>query len=118
MPYIDFVVVGDGYMALRDYCYHSPRYKKSITVRSGTFSDGATYARDVASDAWWVHDVACRYGRWDDGSLISNWQASTVLADILRRDGYWLRAPFWWLATFFFGGGAARWHWRRRPPLP
>ena len=108
MGQVRYEIVGDGYVALLDYCYHSPRYKRSITVKAGMYSDGATWARDVASDAWWVHDVACRYGRWDDGQKISNWQASSVLYDILRRDGFWFRAPFWRLATFLFGGGAAR----------
>jgi len=108
MPQIKYREVGDGYEATESYTYHSPRYGREVTVPVGFYSDGATDAVDVDSDAWWVHDVLCRYGRWDDGTPCTNWQASTVLNDILKRDGYWFRAPWWRMATYFFGGGAAR----------
>jgi len=52
--------------------------------------------------------MLCRYGCWDDGTPCSNWQASTVLYDILKEDGHSFRAPFWRIATFLLGGGAAR----------
>ncbi len=105
---VQYRKVGDGYESTSPHTYFSSRYRRAITVPSGFFSDGATGAVDIETDAWWIHDVLCRYGRWDDGVRCSQWQASTVLFDILIRDGYWFRAPFWWLATLLFGGGATR----------
>lgn len=107
--YIKVKPVGDGYEVLTPYVYYSARYNRSVTVDAKMYSDGATMARDLENtDAWLVHDNLCRYGIWDDGSRISNWQASVVLSDILRRDGYTLEAVTWLVATFLFGGGAAR----------
>ena len=101
-------VVGDGYETIARYVYRSSRYGKSITIPSRFYSDGATGAIDIESDAWIVHDHICRYGMWDDGSQITNWQASTVLCDILWSEGRWCRAFYWWPTTWLFGGGAAR----------
>jgi hypothetical protein len=80
MKTVRYRIVGDGYEATEDCAYQSARYRKSVTVRAGMYSDGATGALDVDSDAWWYHDVLCRYGRWDDGTRCTNWQASTVAA--------------------------------------
>ena len=88
--------------------YRSFRYQKNITVPEGYASDGATGAIDIFSDAWWVHDWLCETGQFDDGTPCTNWQASTVLSDILRREERWLRAIYWWPATWLFGGGKAR----------
>lgn len=109
MKNVKYNVVGDGYKSLNSYTYRSKRYGKSITVPPGFYSDGATWAPDIDSDGWWVHDVVCRYGVWDDGSKITNWQASMVLYDIMRDEGqagWWSR--LWRTTTFLFGGGAAR----------
>ncbi len=105
---VQFCQVGDGYEATAAATYYSPRYNRSITVPEGFYSDGATWAPDIDSDAWWFHDVLCRYGKWDDGTACSRWQASTVLYDIMRRDGFRWLAPWWWAATYLFGGGATR----------
>ena len=105
---VQFSQVGDGYEATAAATYYSPRYNRSITVPAGFYSDGATWAPDIDSDAWWFHDVLCRYGKWDDGTACSRWQASTVLYDIMRRDGFPWLAPWWWAATYLFGGGATR----------
>ena len=107
-PRVKYRRVGDGYEATESSTYYSRRYNRSITVPAGFYSDGATCAPDIDTDAWWYHDVLCRYGRWDDGTPCSRWQASTVLADIMRRDGFRRRAPWWQLATYLFGGGATR----------
>ncbi len=98
--------------------YHSPRYNKNVTVPKGYVSDGATGAIDIQSEAWKVHDWLCgNYlgtrpkppgGQWDDGTPCTNWQASTVLSDILKAEGRWIRARYWWAATWLFGGGKAR----------
>ena len=110
---------GDVYVLDETYVYYSTRYKKSVTIEKGSLSDGATGARDVGakryrklgdklSACFWVHDELCVTGKWDDGTKVSNFQASTVLCDILKADGYWFRGRSWWLPTFLFGGGAAR----------
>jgi len=83
--------------------YESPRYGKSIIVPKGYISDGATGALDIASEAWWVHDLICERGTWEDGTPITAWQAATVLHDILLSEGRWARARYWRLSTFAFG---------------
>ena len=108
MTHIKWKRVGDGYESANPYTYYSPRFNRSVTVPEKLYSDGATGAKDVKSDAWGVHDVICRYGKWDDGTLIDNFTASTVLGDILWRDGFWFRSIYWWFATYLLGGGAAR----------
>jgi hypothetical protein len=105
---IEYKVVGDGYECTKEYIYLSPRYNKFIIIPVGFYSDGATGAIDVNTVAWWVHDHISRYGEWSDGTKITNWQASTVLSDILKDEGFWFRTYTWWIATFLFGGGAAR----------
>ena len=88
--------------------YLSKRYGKYVTVPAGFGSDGATCAPDIHSNAWWVHDVLCKTGRFDDGTLCTNWQASRILGDILWQEKQWLRAFPWGLMTFLFGGDKAR----------
>ena len=96
------------YIAESEYAYTSSRYGKTVTVPIGYESDGATRAMDIASAGWWGHDVLCSEGKWDDGTPVTNWQASSVLADILASEGRWFRARYWWLFTWLFGGGKAR----------
>jgi hypothetical protein len=91
-----------------EYIYRSPRYGKTVTVVDGYESDGATGADDLWSESWWVHDVLCERGTWDDGTPATNWQASRVLADILLAEGRYVRAYPWLLATLIFGGGKCR----------
>ena len=102
--------------------YYSKRYNRYVSLPKGYTSDGATGAIDVkgtvectykgkpffASMSWWVHDKLCDTGKWDDGANCTNWQASTVLHDILKAEGHWVR-DFWWrITTYMFGGGKAR----------
>lgn len=96
------------YKAPIEIKYFSPRYKKFVTVPKGYVSDGATGASDIYSKAWWVHDMLCDRGTWDDGTPVTNWQASSVLSDILKDEGRWFRARTWFVATWLFGGGKAR----------
>lgn len=88
--------------------YYSERYGKSVTVTKGYPSDGATGALDIWSEGWWVHDVLCDRGTWDDGTPCTNWQASTILSDILKAEGRKYRAIYWKYMTFLFGGGKCR----------
>ena len=117
MRQIQYKIIGDGYEVTNSYVYYSKRYNRSISIPVGFFSDGATSAPDIDTDAWIVHDHICRYAEWDDGTRIDNWTASTVLGDILWRDGFKGRSMTWWIATFLFGGGAARDNGMRRVNL-
>ena len=88
--------------------YTSPRYGKTVTVPVGYPSDGATGAFDVASQGWWVHDMLCDRGTWDDGTPLSNWQCSQVIQDIMEAEGRYWQSKRWFWATFLMGGGQAR----------
>lgn len=105
---------GKLYEALNTVSYYSPRYNRTVTVEKGFRSDGATGARDVQTDGWGFHDVLCDRGTWDDGTRVDNWTASTVLGDVLWRDGRRFRAVYWWWVTYLFGGGKARENGMRR----
>ena len=83
--------------------YVSPRYKKRITVPMDYRSDGATGAFDIVSESWWVHDLICERGTWDDGTQITAWVAARVLSDILAAEGRWARSIYWRWTTFVFG---------------
>ena len=117
MRQIKYKKVGDGYEVTETYNYYSKRYNRSIHIPSGLYSDGATSAPDIDTDGWLIHDHICRYAEWDDGTKIDNWTASTVLGDILWRDGFKFRSVTWWWATYLFGGGAARKNGMRRVNL-
>lgn len=102
-------IIGDGtYRLLQTIRYYSRRYDKWITAHEGMISDGATGAMDITSIGWWIHDVACERGTWDDGTPITNWQASQVLQDILTSEGRKWQGHRWFWATLIFGGGKAR----------
>ena len=98
----------DEYINDIQFTYYSQRYDKLITVPKGYHSDGATGAKDITSRGWWVHDVLCDRGTFDDGTKCNNWKASTILSDILKVEGRWFRARSWFVATWLFGGGKAR----------
>ncbi len=88
--------------------YFSERYRKWVTVPKDYLSDGATGAFDIWSESWWVHDMLCDRGTWDDGTLVTNWQASQVLQDILVDEDRYIRSKYWFWATWLLGGGKAR----------
>lgn len=88
--------------------YYSARYDRWVVVPEDRWSDGATGALDMFSRAWWIHDELCNTGHWAGGTSCDNWQASTVLSDVLREEGRALRAVGWWGATWLFGGGKCR----------
>lgn len=96
------------YTRFTDLKYYSKRYDKYVSVPKGYQSDGATGAKDIDSNGWWVHDKLCGTGKFDDGTPCTNIQASLVLYDILKSEGRWFRARTWLAATWLFGGGKAR----------
>jgi len=97
------VIDDKHYELLEDTTYYSERYNKYVTVRAGIY-DGATGATDIMSASWLVHDQLCKTALWDDGTSVTNWQASQVLQDILRSEGRWLRSKYWFWFTYLFGG--------------
>ena len=96
------------YLCPKEINYYSKRYDKHVTVWKDYPSDGATGACDIDSTAWWVHDVLCDRGTFDDGTECNNWQCSMVLRDILWTEGFWVRSITWRPMTWWFGGGKAR----------
>lgn len=107
--HLDQEILGNGkYRLNEEIVYCSPRYGKSITVPAGRISDGATGAMDITSRGWWIHDELCLRGKWDDGTLLSNWQCSQVLQDVLKSEGRYWQSKRWFWATWIFGGGQAR----------
>jgi hypothetical protein len=106
------------YVLYQDVNYKSPRYGKSVTMKRGYKSDGASGAIDISgpvycmdidtnrilkkSLSWWVHDKLCDRMEWDDGTPCSNRQASMVLRDILKQEGHWVRDYWWFLSTWMF----------------
>lgn len=99
---------GAKYLCPYEIKYFSERYRKWVTVEKGYPSDGATGGFDIWSEAWWVHDLLCDRGTWDDGTPVTNWQASQVLQDILVDEDRYFRSKTWFWATWLFGGGEAR----------
>ena len=100
-----------GYRVIKDKDYFSKRYQKHIRIKTTDKPyDGATgpLVPDINSFGWLFHDVLCREGRFEDGTPCTNWQASKVLADILKSEGRWFRGRSWFVATWLFGGGKAR----------
>ena len=114
--YVDVMCPDEGlkYVFLDRVSYWCEYYKKFISVKHGDLSDGASGAADIRSLAWWVHDQLCRTGKFDDGTLCTNWQASKILRIILWQE-WSIKKPFrlirgilWSPATWLFGGGQAR----------
>ncbi len=99
---------GKKYRLLEPIKYYCKRYDKYISLSVGYLSDGATGAFDIHSLSWWVHDKITDTGKFDDGSLCNNRQASTILADILFNEKRWFRSVYWWWATWLIGGKEAR----------
>ena len=106
---LDQTILGNGDYQLNEVIrYYSERYKKWITVPAGRISDGATGAMDITSRGWWIHDELCLRGKWDDGTLLSNWECSQVLQDVLKAEGRYWQSKRWFWATWLCGGGEAR----------
>ncbi len=116
---------GLRYKLCKAKSYYSKRYGKTVFMREGFLSDGATGAIDVkgsvevfdtwdndkiiqVSLSWLVHDKLCNEGVFSDGARCTNVQASTILSDILKSEGRWVRALYWWPMTYLFGGGKCR----------
>jgi hypothetical protein len=108
---IKLVSNGDGgyyYVIQKTMRYYSGRYDLWVVARTGDNFDGATGAMDIDSRSWIFHDILCRDGVFEDGTICTNWQASMVMSDILASEGRWFRKVTWFAATWLMGGGKAR----------
>ena len=86
------------------YTWHG----KTISWPKGYQSDGATYAPDLSWTAFFAHDRVCETGKWDDGTEVTNWEASTMYSDILKDKGFWFRQYHRKYLTRWFGGKKLR----------
>jgi hypothetical protein len=93
---------GRGYEVTKTVSYFSPRYKKRVTAPEGMVYDGATGVPDLMSVGSLYHDVLCLRMTWDDASPVTNWQASMVLHDIMRKEGRKGRSIVWKWGTVVF----------------
>ena len=75
------------------------------TIPWGRQSDGATCAIDLCPEAFFLHDELCLDPKWDDGTPVTNWEASKEYRKILKRYGHSMRGCIRHYATFVFGGG-------------
>ena len=92
------------YIESKGFTYHSKRYDKNITIPPMYQSDGATYAPDLSRTAFFVHDRICQHGKFDDGTPVTNWQASSIYYDILGDKGFSFRKYHRRFLTYWFGG--------------
>lgn len=108
---VRIIYTGDGklsYVVKTELRYYSKRYDKWISCPEGMPSDGATGALDIDSYSWLFHDRLCDTGVFEDGTPCNNWQASQIISDILKSEGYWFRSKTWLWTTWALGGGKAR----------
>ena len=96
------------YLVLEQIRYYSARYAKWIHIEPDFPSDGATGAIDISgpvevfdtkkkeivrvSLGFLVHDKLKKTKLFADGSTCTNFQASTILSDILKSENRWIRA--------------------------
>lgn len=96
-------VGADKYEMLTTMAHRGPNgLVKTIPIRRR--SDGATHARDLCAEAFFTHDEFCLDPFWDDGTPISNWEASREYRKILKRNGHPMDGMVRHYFTFVFGG--------------
>ncbi len=83
---------------------HRGKHNKVKTVPQGRQSDGATGVRDLCPEAFFTHDEFCIDPYWDDGTPITNWEASREYRKILKRYGHKIRGWVRHYGTFLLGG--------------
>ena len=92
------------YQVIKHKSYFSERYQKRVEIHvTDAPYDGATFARDINSFGWLMHDVLKRNKVFSDGTECTNLQASAVLRDILLSENRWFRANTWYIATLTWG---------------
>lgn len=113
-------VEGVHYAKINPYCnggmkyemlvemHHRGKHGRIKTIPRRRQSDGATFAYDLCAEAFFTHDEFCKDPYWEDGTPVSNWEASWEYRRILERYGYPLRGVIRHYCTFLFGGGRIR----------
>ena len=100
------------------YWYYSEKYDEWLKIDDKDKFDGASGTVDIHSNCWGFHDIICKFACWLSGNKCSNWQASHVIYDILKREAEYykthgrnrlglkrkLESWFWFAFTFAFGG--------------
>jgi hypothetical protein len=100
ISHLDFHFEDGCYVLDLPIRYDSPRYFQTVTVPAGFPSDGASGpATDIVSISWFVHDMLCDTGRFDNGAICTRMMAANILYDILKAEGRTVRCWTWWLAT-------------------
>jgi len=86
----------EWYITLDDLHYFSERYGHAITVPKSFVCDGATGVPDIGL-AWCWHDFLYYRARWDDGTLVTRYQADMTFRDIMWTQGDRIRSRirFW-----------------------
>ncbi len=104
---VDYKVIDEGrmkYQLIGDHIHYHPS-GRTKTIPNGRKSDGATCARDLCPEAFFLHDEFCIDPFWDCGKPISNLGASLEYMWILKLYGFRFRSRVRLMATFLFGGG-------------
>ncbi len=104
--HVRIIYTGKGklsYVVKDEQLYFSKRYGKSIVCPEGMQSDGATGALDIDSYSWLFHDRVKDTKQFEDGTECTNRQASNIISDILKSEGYWFRARTWYISTLAWG---------------
>jgi len=91
------------YICQSDFVYYSKRYDEKIMVEKGFKSDGATYAIDIKSNSWGLHDKIKKTKVFLSGAKCGNWKASVVLFDVLVGENRFIRAIPWFMVTLIYG---------------
>ena len=94
---------GAKYQKIGDTSHRGP-HGKTKTIPNERLSDGATCAKDLCPEAFFLHDEICIDPFWDDGTAITNWSASMEYRHILIRNGFKTRGKIRFYFTFIFGG--------------
>lgn len=76
----------------------------TITVPVGYISDGATFALDIESLSWWIHDYVSDMDDpcYDDGTPISTLEESLILGRVLHDEERFVRMVTWSISTFIY----------------
>ena len=104
MSVFDYLKKVNGrYVVVKEIKWRSKIFKKTVICGAGFESDGATYAPDIDSFSWVIHDKLKVTRKWYDGSHCANWKASVVIAEILIEEKRYFTAPLWFFGTLVYG---------------
>jgi len=76
--------------------YHYSFANKLITVPKGFVCNGATWAPDIESDSWLIHDWLYCHQKFDDDYPCSRHIADFIMIEILKEEGGIPRSMYRW----------------------